>query len=114
MSTVQTVRTWGVMIKFSHSVFALPLALLATFLAARPALPTWTQLALIIVCMVGARSAAMTFNRIIDARIDARQSAHRQSPPPARHHLPPRRDRFPHAGGGHLPPRLRRLLAIHQ
>ena len=59
------------MIKFSHSLFALPFALLATFLAAAPHLPTLTQLTLIIVCMVGARSAAMTFNRIVDARFDA-------------------------------------------
>ncbi len=64
-------RTWGEMIRFSHSVFALPLALLATFLAARPGLPTWWQLGLIVVCMVAARSAAMTFNRIADARLDA-------------------------------------------
>lgn len=66
-----TVRTWGAMIRFSHSVFALPFALLATFLAARPARPTWPQLGLIVLCMVTARSAAMTFNRIADARLDA-------------------------------------------
>jgi 4-hydroxybenzoate polyprenyltransferase len=69
------VWTWGEMIKFSHSIFALPYAVLATFLAARstspPALPTWSQLGLIVLCMVGARSAAMTFNRIVDARYDA-------------------------------------------
>lgn len=59
------------MIKFSHSVFALPFALLATFLAAMPALPTTTQGLLIVACMISARSAAMTFNRIIDARFDA-------------------------------------------
>lgn len=70
-SVVATVRTWGEMIKFSHSVFALPLALLATFLAARPGLPTWPQVGLIVLCMVAARSAAMTFNRIADVRIDA-------------------------------------------
>lgn len=64
-------RTWAEMIKLSHSVFALPYALLATFLAARPQLPTLTQLGLIVVCMVGARSAAMTFNRIADAPLDA-------------------------------------------
>jgi 4-hydroxybenzoate polyprenyltransferase len=68
---VSSVRTWGEMIKFSHSVFALPFALLATFLSARPALPTGGQLGLIIVCMIGARSAAMTFNRIVDRSIDA-------------------------------------------
>lgn len=68
---ITTVRTWGEMIKFPHSVFALPFALLATFLAARPQRPGWTQLGLIVLCMVAARSAAMTFNRIADARIDA-------------------------------------------
>jgi len=79
---VGAVRTWGAMIKFSHSVFALPFALLATFLAARPQLPTWTQIGLIVFCMAAARSAAMTFNRIIDARFDAAnpRTAQRQLP----------------------------------
>ncbi len=66
-----TVRIWAEMIKFPHSLFALPFALLATFLAARPQLPTAAQLGLIVLCMVSARSAAMTFNRIVDARLDA-------------------------------------------
>lgn len=70
-----TVRTWAEMIKFSHTVFALPFALLATFLAARsrtpPALPGGLEFALILVCMIAARSAAMTFNRIADAAFDA-------------------------------------------
>lgn len=70
-TTVANVRTWGEMIKFSHSVFALPFAVLATFLAARPQLPSWRQFALIVVCMVAARSAAMTFNRIADHHLDA-------------------------------------------
>jgi 4-hydroxybenzoate polyprenyltransferase len=64
--------TWAEMIKLEHSVFALPFALLATFLAARPHRPSATQLALILVCMVAARSAAMTFNRLVDADLDAR------------------------------------------
>ena len=68
---VANVRTWGEMIKFAHSVFALPFALLATFLAARPEVPTWGQLGLIVLAMVAARSAAMTFNRIADVRLDA-------------------------------------------
>ncbi len=68
---VRTSRTWAEMIKFSHSVFALPFALFATFLAARPGLPTLPEVGLIIVCMVAARSAAMTFNRLIDAGYDA-------------------------------------------
>jgi 4-hydroxybenzoate polyprenyltransferase len=66
-----SLRTWAEMIKFSHSVFALPFAVLATFLAARPHLPSWTQLGLIVLCMVAARSTAMTFNRIVDAHFDA-------------------------------------------
>lgn len=63
------------MIKFSHSVFALPFALIATFLAGRQlqgGLPSWTQVGLIVLCMVAARSFAMTFNRIADVEIDAR------------------------------------------
>jgi 4-hydroxybenzoate polyprenyltransferase len=68
---VASVRTWAEMVKFPHSLFALPFAVLATFLAARPQLPTAAQLALIVLCMVAARSAAMTFNRIVDARFDA-------------------------------------------
>ncbi|MCA9257469.1 MAG: putative 4-hydroxybenzoate polyprenyltransferase [Phycisphaerales bacterium] len=68
-------RTWGEMVKFSHSIFALPFALIATFLAARSnptGLPTIMQLILIVLCMVAARSFAMTFNRIADRVIDAR------------------------------------------
>lgn len=63
------------MIKFSHSVFALPFAVLGAFLAAGGGVggfPGWGRLGLIVWCMVCARSMAMTFNRIVDARIDAR------------------------------------------
>jgi 4-hydroxybenzoate polyprenyltransferase len=58
------------MIKFEHSVFALPFALTGALLARR-GLPTWRELGWIVVAMVGARSAAMTFNRIADLRLDA-------------------------------------------
>jgi 4-hydroxybenzoate polyprenyltransferase len=58
------------MIKFEHSVFALPFALTGALLARR-GLPTWREIFWIIVAMVGARSAAMTFNRIADLSIDA-------------------------------------------
>lgn len=58
------------MIKFEHTLFALPFAFLGAVLAAN-GLPTWTQLLWITVAMVGARSAAMTFNRIVDRDIDA-------------------------------------------
>src|SRR6202162_831070 len=67
------VRTVLEMIKFEHSVFALPFALVGALLAARAAggLPTWRQILWIIVAMVGARSAAMSMNRIADLKYDA-------------------------------------------
>src|SRR5512144_1344100 len=58
------------MIKWEHSVFALPFALCGAMLAAN-GLPTWHQLTWIVVAMVAARSAAMSFNRLADASIDA-------------------------------------------
>jgi 4-hydroxybenzoate polyprenyltransferase len=68
------------MIKFEHSVFALPFALTAALLAFResgfPATfadpRAWWTVFWIVVAMVGARSAAMAFNRVVDAEIDAR------------------------------------------
>jgi 4-hydroxybenzoate polyprenyltransferase len=58
------------MIKWEHSVFALPFALTATLLAAN-GLPTLRTLAWILVAMVAARSSAMAFNRWADADLDA-------------------------------------------
>jgi len=58
------------MIKWEHSVFAMPFALCGAMLAAR-GVPTPHQLLWIIVAMVAARSAAMSFNRLADASIDA-------------------------------------------
>jgi 4-hydroxybenzoate polyprenyltransferase len=58
------------MIKWEHSIFALPFALCGAMLAAG-GLPTWHQLGWIVVAMVSARSAAMAFNRLADASIDA-------------------------------------------
>lgn len=61
------------MIKFQHTVFALPFALVSFFYAAEgmPAAATGTRLAWVLAAMVAARSAAMAFNRIADARYDA-------------------------------------------
>ncbi len=63
------------MIKFEHSIFALPFALTGALLAVREdggdRFP-WGKLGWIVVAMVGARSAAMAFNRLVDARADAR------------------------------------------
>jgi 4-hydroxybenzoate polyprenyltransferase len=57
------------MIKFEHTVFALPFALISALLAA-DGLPSWRTLGWILVAMVGARSAGMAFNRIADIRYD--------------------------------------------
>ena len=69
------------MIKFEHTLFALPFAFLGAVLAAN-GLPTWRQLFWITIAMAGARSAAMTFNRIVDRDIDARnpRTANRELP----------------------------------
>ena len=58
-------------VRFSHSVFALPFALTGALLAWREHPFAWTQVGWIVVCMVAARSAAMGFNRLVDARFDA-------------------------------------------
>jgi 4-hydroxybenzoate polyprenyltransferase len=64
------------MIKFEHSVFALPFALTGALLAFRESgfheRNAWWIVLWIVVAMVGARSAAMAFNRLVDAEIDAR------------------------------------------
>ncbi len=69
-STVTKLKTTLEMIKFEHTLFALPFAFLGAILAA-DGLPTLWQMLWITVAMVGARSAAMTFNRIVDRDIDA-------------------------------------------
>jgi 4-hydroxybenzoate polyprenyltransferase len=70
-SVIQNTRTTLEMIKIEHTLFALPFALLGAVFAAN-GLPTLRQLFWIIVAMVGARSAAMAFNRIADLQYDAR------------------------------------------
>ena len=66
------VVTYGRMIRFSHSVFALPFALTSAGLAARGGGVEARQILWIVVAMVAARSAAMGFNRLADQAIDAR------------------------------------------
>ena len=76
------------MIRFSHTIFALPFALLAAVMAWTAPATTgaigfnWIHLVGILVCMVGARSAAMAFNRLVDRFIDA------ENPRTAKRHLP--------------------------
>ena len=73
-SATRSINTALADIKLAHSVFALPFALLAAFLAASP-FSNWArfsgQLTLILCCMVLARTWAMLLNRLADRRIDA-------------------------------------------
>jgi len=73
VNAVKTSRlaTYLSFVRFSHSVFALPFALTGALLAWRTAPFAWAQIGWIVVCMVSARSAAMGFNRAVDARFDA-------------------------------------------
>ena len=71
MSALSSVLTFGRMIKFSHSIFALPFAFSGAALAAAQAGISVAQLAWITLAMVGARSAAMGFNRLADRHLDA-------------------------------------------
>src|SRR5262245_2735302 len=70
------------LIRFSHTVFALPFALLASALAWKDEPFRWQDLVGILLCMVFARSAAMAFNRLADRHIDA------ANPRTAGRHLP--------------------------
>lgn len=72
---------YGRMVKLSHSVFALPFALASAVLAGGGGVP-WPTLGWIVLAMVGARSAAMGFNRLADHSIDARnpRTASRELP----------------------------------
>jgi 4-hydroxybenzoate polyprenyltransferase len=65
------VATYLSFIRFSHSVFALPFALTGALLAWQQSPFEWRQILWVIVAMVAARSAAMGFNRLVDARMDA-------------------------------------------
>ena len=69
------------LIKFEHTIFALPFALAAAVIAAH-GVPAWATLGWIVLAMVGARSSAMGFNRIADRFIDAKnpRTASRELP----------------------------------
>jgi len=62
------------LIKFSHTIFAMPFALIGFFLATKSNKVEWITLLYIVLCMIFARSAAMAFNRYIDRDIDAANS----------------------------------------
>ena len=65
---VAQLRTVLEMIKFEHTLFALPFALLGMVLAAE-GWPSWPTVGWIVVAMIGARSAAMAFNRLADRHL---------------------------------------------
>jgi 4-hydroxybenzoate polyprenyltransferase len=71
MSVGASVRTFGEMIRFSHTIFALPFALASMLLAASGRGLRASQLLWILAAMVGARTAAMAFNRLADHDLDA-------------------------------------------
>lgn len=75
-------RSFLELIRFSHTVFALPFALLSAVLAWRVTAFRWRDLLGILLCMVFARSAAMAFNRLVDRHVDA------GNPRTANRHLP--------------------------
>ena len=71
-AALETVRTWGRMVKFSHSLFALPFAFSGAALAAAGHGISARQVFWIVVAMLGARNAAMGFNRLADHVLDGR------------------------------------------
>lgn len=72
------------LVKFSHTIFAMPFALIGLFLAYRtiPSNFSWQLLVMVILCMVFARNAAMSFNRVVDRYIDKKnpRTAQREIP----------------------------------
>jgi 4-hydroxybenzoate polyprenyltransferase len=81
MISLSSIRHYLSLVRFSHTLFAMPFALAAMFWAAR-GLPSLHVFSLIVLCMVLCRNAAMAFNRLVDAAYDAR------NPRTARRHIP--------------------------
>lgn len=77
-------RTWAELVRFSHTLFALPFAVMALFLAAPGGRPDGRVALLVLVCMIAARTAAMAYNRLVDRDVDA------QNPRTRGRHLPAR------------------------
>jgi 4-hydroxybenzoate polyprenyltransferase len=82
VSLPRTIGTYASLVKLSHTVFALPFALAAVVLASRYARVTVGKVALIVVCIAAARTAAMAFNRLVDRDIDGKnpRTADRELP----------------------------------
>ena len=86
---MKRLATYLSFVRFSHTVFALPFALTGALLAWRTQPFSWAQVGWIVVCMASARSAAMGFNRLADARFDALnpRTAMRELPRGAMSHI---------------------------
>ncbi len=82
MNALTNLRVVLEMIKFEHTIFALPFALMGMMLATA-GWPNWRTVGWIVVAMVGARSAAMSFNRLADHQLDARNPRTRDRALPA-------------------------------
>lgn len=78
------VKNYLSLVKFSHTIFAMPFALIGLFLAYRttPSNFSWQLLIMVVLCMVFARNAAMSFNRVVDRYIDQKnpRTAQREIP----------------------------------
>ncbi len=68
---IERVTLWGNLVKFSHSVFALPFALAMGVLLQKDYPISLPDIGQMLVCVVAARFAAMAFNRLVDHRLDA-------------------------------------------
>ncbi|MBL4586672.1 MAG: UbiA family prenyltransferase, partial [Flavobacteriales bacterium] len=68
------VKNYLSLVKFSHTIFAMPFALIGFFLAVQTtdAVFEWHLLIKVVLCMIFARNAAMAFNRFIDRKIDGK------------------------------------------
>jgi 4-hydroxybenzoate polyprenyltransferase len=81
-SVFHSVREWGALVKFSHTIFALPFAMSMLVVVLRDFQITLSQFFWVLACLVTARTAAMAFNRVVDRDIDA------ENPRTKERHLP--------------------------
>jgi 4-hydroxybenzoate polyprenyltransferase len=79
---IATVKNLLGLVRFSHTLFALPFALMAAVMAWQITAIRWQELVGILLCMITSRSAAMAFNRLVDRKLDA------NNPRTAGRHLP--------------------------
>jgi 4-hydroxybenzoate polyprenyltransferase len=73
MSVTQSIKNYASLVKFSHTIFAMPFAMIGFGLGVmhQPHSLSWMKLLFVIICMITARNAAMAFNRWLDAHFDA-------------------------------------------